>query len=165
MSGSDDDDFEGGYGRPPVAHQFKKGSEPWNKGKKKAKTPAVINPRDYLRRPMKFSADDKAYDPLEVELINLFKLAHCGNMVAARRLLKHFVKARVIDVPKEEEREFPHCVYVPWNWSVNEFSRKYLEEGPPPWPGERDGVVPQEELDWHEHRIWRGRPESYRWKR
>lgn len=159
MSGAGDDDEEVGYGRPPKAHRFRSGNKPWNKGQKKPKADRPLNPHDYLRRPMKFEGDDKSYDPLELELTNLFKKAHRGDMGAARRLLKHFVKAGVIAVSREEESEFPSRVLVPWNWSQEEFSHKYLTEGPPPWPGERDGMIPLEELDWHEHRIWRGRPE------
>ena len=36
---------------------------------------------------------------------------------------------------------------IPWEWEREEFLEMYRKHGDPPWPGERDGLIPPERRD------------------
>jgi hypothetical protein len=91
-------DYAVGYGRPPKAHQFKKGEPPPPRGEKKLGFPDIDA---ILNEPIPFLKDGalKQLHPLEAELQSLASKAVGGDLKAVERLFKKFKALGVLTRP------------------------------------------------------------------
>lgn len=65
-----------------------------------------------------------------------------GSMRHAKRFLRECLRYGLLTADDPEEHE---CRYrVPDEWDQDEWWAMFLKFGPPPWPGEPDGLVPLE---------------------
>jgi hypothetical protein len=135
-----------GYGRPPAQHQFRKGG-PSPNPKGRPKKEGRVNVARLLREPITvtLNGEKKAIDPFEAQLQSLAKLAAAGNMASAKEFLLHCQHAGLFEV-HEEEDDHQYQLVIPKDWDTKEWHAMYDRHGPPPWPGERDGLVPPERL-------------------
>lgn len=141
---SDGGDYDVGYGKPPREHQFQKGHASPHKGKTRAKR--VIDIGAILRAPVEIKVGGKRVkrDEFEVRLRSLVESAVRGDFRAARDVLKIAERAGLIPVLDEEESGCGIVIRVPKDWDYDEWLANYKKYGIPPWPTERDGLIPPE---------------------
>jgi hypothetical protein len=63
-----------------------------------------------------------------------------GDMRRARRFLKLCQEAGSFEVPEEVD-DHQYVLRIPKDWDHDEWLAMYDQLGPPPWPGDRDGLV------------------------
>lgn len=78
--------------------------------------------------------------PWEASVRALAAKALGGNMRAARRFLERCLEAGLFEIPETVD-DHQYRVTVPKDWDYSEFIAMYDRLGPPPWPGERDGMA------------------------
>jgi hypothetical protein len=66
-----------------------------------------------------------------------------GNMRAAKKFILLCQDAGLFKVPEESECQ-GLVLRVPKDWDWDEWLEMYDRLGPPPWPGERDGLAKEE---------------------
>lgn len=140
----DSDDYVG-YRHPPKAHRFKPGSSGNPGGKSKCKGP--LDAETLLSAPVSIKKNGRkmTVDPRQLATESQFKRAFKGDIRAARACFEKCVAAGLLREWTEDEHQF--VLVVPQDWDRDEWYAKYAELGPPPWPGERDGLVPPERRD------------------
>ena len=71
-----------------------------------------------------------------------------GNMRSAGRFRRALVSHGLIRIPEVED-DHQYVLHVSKDWDSEEWHAMYKRHGPPPWPGEHDGLIPAER--WKEH--------------
>ncbi len=71
-----------------------------------------------------------------------------GDMRAAERFLQACRGAGLLEVTAPED-EHQYDYRVPKEWVTDDWVSMYEQFGPPPWRGERDGLIPLER--WKAH--------------
>ena len=146
-----------GYKHPPLEHQFKKGCpSPNPKGRRKRNE--QIDLSALLGEPIKVTLDgeSKQIDPFEAELRSLVKRGKSGNMAAAKEFLRHCERSGLFEIPEDED-DHQWVLYIPKDWDSNKWHEIYDRLGAPPWPGDRDGLIPPERWAEIHARQWRKR--------
>ncbi|MCW3848074.1 hypothetical protein OF829_12560 [Sphingomonas sp. LB-2] len=83
----------------------------------------------------------KGMHPAEASIRSVASKAIGGCMRAAKRFLKQCESAGLFEMPEAlDDHVYVHR--VPKEWDYDEWRAKFDELGPPPWPGERDGLIP-----------------------
>lgn len=110
---------------------------------------APFNPSLVLERPIRMADGSstlaRAY---ELGMRKCATKAIGGNMRDAEQLLKECRRYGLLDVPEPVD-DHEYAIYVPKEWDYAEFLAQYDRFGSPPWPGERDGLIPLER--WRPH--------------
>ena len=134
-----------GYKRPPTHSQWKPGQS-GNQGRRKVKAEAgTIDPSPILDGSICMRVGDKVVelDPFEASFTALMRKAMGGDLKSARLILQACEEAGILNEP-ENQRGDAYVINVPWEWDYSEWCEMFDKFGPPPWPGERDGLVPLE---------------------
>ena len=141
---SESDDYVG-YGHPPKAHRFKPGRSGHPGRKPKVQGP--LDAETLLSAPISVTKNGRKLnlDPRELAIESQFRRALKGEIGAVRACLEKCIAAGLLREWAEDEHQHFHEVPREWGW--DEWRSKYHELGPPPWPGERDGLVPPKRRD------------------
>jgi hypothetical protein len=68
-----------------------------------------------------------------------------GALKDALKCLASAEKYGLLPVPVHRSRCPGGAVLrIPWEWDTDEFIEMYRQHGDPPWPGDRDGLIPME---------------------
>lgn len=79
----------------------------------------------------------------EARVRKLVQKALNGNLSAALKCLVLAEKHGILPVPVHHSRCPGGAVlHIPWEWETDEFIAMYQRHGDPPWPGDRDGLIP-----------------------
>ncbi len=137
-------DYKVGYGRPRRNRQFKKGQSGNPRGRPKkradAKTSDIVS---ILNEPVlvKKAGKERLMTPFEASIRKLTSQAlNDKNVAAALELIRLCEEYDVIPPPPTPEG-MGEVWIVPQNFTTDEWSEMYDKHGPPPWPGERSGLV------------------------
>lgn len=135
-----------GYRSPPTASQFRQGNVPWNKGRKISED-VRVDVSAILDEPItvNISAKILKIDPLVAELQSYVAQALKGKVSAMAEFLKHCERVGLFAPPDNGYQG--GVLSPPDDWSDEEFIAKLQELGPPPWPGERDGLIPEDQWE------------------
>lgn len=135
-----------GYGRPPKEHQFKKGQPSPRKGKKRREP--SINIGERLDEPVSVVVNGRPLkrNEFEVRLSSLLKRGLKGNVLAIKQVLRYAERAAMFEVTPPLSLH-PGVAYVPKDWDKAEWEENYRLFGPPPWKGERNGLIPEDRWD------------------
>lgn len=137
-----------GYKRPPTHSQWKPGQS-GNQGRRKTKAQTgTIDPSSILDGPISMRVGDKVVelDPYEANFTALMRKAMSGDLRSAKLVLQACEEAGVLTEP-EGQRGDGIRVTVPKEWDYSEWLSMFDKFGLPPWPGERDGLLPPERRD------------------
>jgi hypothetical protein len=84
-------------------------------------------------------------DIFEAKLRRLCQKALMGDVRATVRCIKLAEKYGVLSTPERPEHYPGGAVLtIPYDWDKAVFIAMYKKHGDPPWPGERDGLIPPE---------------------
>ncbi|WP_156677984.1 DUF5681 domain-containing protein [Sphingomonas profundi] len=137
-----------GYKRPPKHSQWKPGQS-GNQGRRKVTVKAgTIDPSAILDAPISMRVGDKVVelDPYEANFTALTRKAMTGCLKSAKTVLQACAQAGIINEP-EGQRGDGVVLTIPKEWDNVEWMDMYKRFGPPPWQGERDGLVPADRRD------------------
>jgi hypothetical protein len=132
-----------GYGRPPVAGQFKPGRS-GNPGGRPRKAVENIDVLAILGKPMPATVRRRKTLRPHFELVtrSLASRAMAGEAPAIAKILDYCEDA---DVFKNEH--VSNCgivLTVPKDWEIQDWREMYHAHGLPPWAGSRDGLTSSE---------------------
>jgi len=141
-----------GYKHPPKASRFKPGKS-GNPGRPK-KDEGPIDAGTILSAPVIVTKNGLkiSMDPRQLAIDSQFKRAFKADLRAASACLDKCIAAGLLIEWKEDDHQYRRIVPREWDW--DEWHAKYDALGPPPWPGEPDGLVPQDRRD----KTWRSKP-------
>lgn len=81
----------------------------------------------------------------EARVRKLVERAMKGDLKAALRCLGLAEKHRVLPfLVRRSQYPGGAVLRIPWEWEQKEFIAMYERYGDPPWPGDRDGLIPEE---------------------
>ncbi len=136
-------DYEVGYGKPPRHTQFPKGQSGNIKGRPKVKKGPVDNVAAILDAPVRVRRGKCTVKMggFEASVRNQVKKALAdGNVTDLIDLLKLMEKYGVIAKPVVPD-VYRGPIVAPPDWELSEWRDMLNRHGPPPWPGERDGMI------------------------
>lgn len=142
-------DYEVGYGKPPKHTQFPKGQSGNIKGRPKVKKGPVDNVTEILDALVKVRHGKRTVKMggFEASVRNQVKKALTGgNVDDLIDMLKLMEKYGAITKPVVSD-VYRGPIIVPADWDLDEWIDMYNRLGPPPWPGERDGMIEKKMLD------------------
>lgn len=146
MSGSENNgDDKVGYKNPPKHTQFKPGQSGHPEGRPPKRPPDAASVAAVLDAPVDVRKGGKPVKmgSFEASVRRLVSLAiNESDVRAARELLKLWDRYEVIAPAPEPWRNNSFTVPKDWDWG--EWMEKFERDGPPPWPGERDGLPKSE---------------------
>ena len=134
---AEESDYKVGYGRPPKETQFKKGQPSANpRGRKKTGT---IDFAAFFDEPMTVPVNGRQtkMDAYEVTLTNFANKAIGGDLRAAELFLDACDKAGLF---ANEDDGSCQSLVIPKDYDEDEWRANLERLGPPPWPGEHDGL-------------------------
>lgn len=136
-------EHEGGYGRPPKSGQFKPGRSGNPKGRPKHNLTLDVSGILNELIPVSLAGKSERMHPIEAHLRSLVAQALRGSMRAAADFLLECGRVGLLEIPEPED---DHCyvIRIPKDWDQGEWMAAYVAFGPPPWKGERDGLIPIE---------------------
>lgn len=104
--------------------------------------PRVFDVRKVLRGKVTVDQGGKrvSMQPWEASTRALLAEALKGNMRKARAFLERCRDAGLFEIPEEAD-DHQYVVVIPKDWDDDEWKAMYDLHGPPPWKGERDGLV------------------------
>lgn len=138
-------DDEVGYKKPPKKHQFQPGQS--GNSRRKRKDAGPVDAATLLGASVTITRNGRTMkiDPRQLAIESQFKRAFGGDIRSARAVIKLLVDADLLKFSEEDDHVY--CYLAPKEWDFEEWLDKYYSEGPPPWPGERDGLIPIERRD------------------
>jgi Family of unknown function (DUF5681) len=136
------DDYEVGYGKPPKHGQFKPGQSGNPKGRPKAARSTPTDVAGILAEPLLVTTGGttRRMSAFEVGARQLVKRALSKNDLKAVLAFIGLCESYGIIAPMPPAEQGVVLV-VPKTWDWNEWLQMFEEHGPPPWPGERSGLV------------------------
>lgn len=78
--------------------------------------------------------------PFEAQFEQCAAAALKGDIPACRTFIRWSLREGLV-APAEPYDDHQYVVTVPKDWNGKEFVEMYRRFGPPPWPGERDGLT------------------------
>ncbi len=149
--------------KPPARHQFKPKQSGNPLGRRVSKPKAdEIDVEAALNKPMSVTQNRKTVKmtAFEVGLRGKVVSALIDHKIqAALDVVKLFLEHQVIKVPEGASSD--GLIFLPEGWDKDEYIAKYLEFGPPPWPGQRHGLTEKQVEWWRKEKATpkkRGRP-------
>lgn len=142
-------DYEVGYCRPPEHTRFRKGQSGNSKGRPKARRGPLDNVAEILNAPVNVKRGKRSVKMggFEASVRTQVKRGLVeGNTTALIDALKVFEEYGAITTPAVEEI-YRGVIKIPHKWDIDEWIAMYIRNGPPPWPGEHDGMIEQRMLD------------------
>ena len=131
-----------GYRRPPEHSRFKPGvsGNPKGRPKQKGLDPAHI--LDVLNEPVPIKQKGRLrkMPAFEASIRKLLARAVKGDLNSALTFIQLCEKHKVI-APGAVKSAGRGPLIVPKSWDRDEWMRMLVRHGPPPWPGERSGLV------------------------
>ena len=110
----------------------------------KKRAPKAIDVRAILERPVgRISQGGRAICAYEAAMRRAADRAANGNMAEAKRFLREMVSYGLLRIPESIDNH-QYVLRVPKDWDWEEWNWMYDRYGPPPWPGEHDGLIPIE---------------------
>lgn len=137
-------DYKVGYGNPPRNWQFKKGQSGNPTGRPKMRTDAGTSDIvSILSEPVvvRKGGKEQLMSPFEASIRKLTSRALNDNNVAAALELIRLCEEYDVILPPPMPEGTADLWIVPRNFTCDEWSKMYHQYGPPPWPGERSGLV------------------------
>lgn len=64
-------------------------------------------------------------------------------MAAAGAFLRELIRYGLIQIPEQKD-DHQYVIRIPKDWDWEEWMWMFDQHGPPPWPGEHDGLIPEE---------------------
>jgi hypothetical protein len=111
--------------------------------------PEPLRPDQILERPIR-SADGSTRGMCAFELgirSNAIKAIQ-GDMKAAKYFLQQCRQQGLLERVNPDDN-WGGVLRIPKDWNTEEWKEMCNKHGPPPWPGERDGLIPAER--WKPH--------------
>jgi hypothetical protein len=134
---------EVGYGKPPKDGQFKPGQSGNPNGRPKAAKSGSMDIAAILDEPLKVrkAGATESMSPFEVGVRQLVKRALGKNDLKATLDSVRLCESYGIIAPIPPPEQSGGVLVVPKTWDRNEWLQMFEQHGPPPWPGERSGLV------------------------
>lgn len=132
--------YDVGYSKPPKQHQFKKGQSGNPRGRPKSTRTDQINIGAILEEPLRVRVGDRT-EKMHVFEAGVRKIA---NFAIKERKITAIIKFIQLCEKYELIASIGPSVVspvVPNDWDPREWMDMLKRCGPPPWPGERDGLV------------------------
>ena len=136
-------DYEVGFGKPPKHGQFKRGQSGNPKGRPKEAKPGPTDVAAILGEPLMVTTagTTRRMSAFEVGVRQLVKRALNKNDLKAVLAFVGLCESYGIVAPLPPPEAGSPVLVVPKTWDWNEWLRMFQEHGPPPWLGERSGLV------------------------
>jgi hypothetical protein len=134
---------EVGYGKPPKDGQFKPGQSGNPKGRPKAAKSGPTYIAAILDEPLtvRKAGATESMSPFEVGVRQLVKRALSKNDLKAVMALIRLCESYQLIAPLPPPEQSGVVLVVPKTWDWDEWVEMFEQHGPPPWPGERSGLV------------------------
>lgn len=113
------------------------------KRQRKNRKPGPIDLSAKFNRPLDYKANGVEHRGSPVEIGLLSQVARAvgkGHMPSAMAFLRSCEFCGLIKVPVFED-DHRYVLRIPKDWDHDEWMEMYKRYGPPPWKGERDGLV------------------------
>ena len=110
--------------------------------KRKSKRTPLIDLDHVLNGPVKVKVGDKVQtmSPIEAEYEQLAMRAMNGDVQAGIQFVRLCIKEGLVARAQPDD-DWDYRLIIPDDWSNEEWSANFDKYGPPPWPGERDGLT------------------------
>ena len=137
-----DDDEAVGYGKPPKKSRFRPGQSGNPRGRPPRLRPEEVDPARVLDEPVRTqSSGTTRYVPAFEHVVrDLATRAMQGRDIGSiqeflRICKKHDILKKPVHPPMQSS-----VLTIPNSWDPEEWNEMCDKHGPPPWPGERDGL-------------------------
>ena len=132
--------YDVGYGKPPKQYQFKKGHTGNLRGKPTGTKSDKTNISDILEEPVRIREGDRTR---MVQVFEAGVLSMAKEAIAKKKLsaTTNFIELCIKYGVLLESGPSVINPIVPKDWDLDEWLEMFEKHGPPPWPGERDGLV------------------------
>ena len=137
-----DDDEAVGYGNPPKESRFRPGRSGNPNGRPPRPRPEEVDPARVLDEPVRTQSSGStryvpAFEHMFRDLANqAMQGRDIGSIQEFLRICKKYdILKKAVQPPMQSS-----VLRIPKTWDDDEWMEMFLEHGPPPWPGERDGL-------------------------
>ena len=136
-------DYEVGFCKPPKHTQWKPGQSGNPKGRPKAAKPGLIDVEAILDETLtvRKAGATKSMSAFEVTVRQLVKRALNKNDLNAILEFVRLCERHGIMAPLPPPEPCGRVLQVPKSWDWDEWLQMFHEHGPPPWPGDRSGLI------------------------
>jgi hypothetical protein len=130
-----------GYCNPPEHSRWKRGQSGNSKGRPKTTKSGQTDVGEVLGEPLsvKHAGTTRKMTPFEVGVRQLVKRALNNNDLKAILELVRLCESYGLIAPPQPIEQSGGVLVVPWDW--DEWRPMFEKLGPPPWPGERSGLM------------------------
>jgi hypothetical protein len=113
------------------------------RGRRKNRKSWPLDISGRFNRPLDYKANgvEQRGSPVEIGLLSqVAKAIGKGHMPSARAFLRSCELCGLIEIPTFDDGH-QYVLRIPKGWDDDEWMEMYDRFGPPPWKGERDGLV------------------------
>ena len=130
-----------GYCNPPEHSRWKRGQSGNPKGRPKATKSGQTDVAEILGEPLSVrqAGTTRKMTPFEVGVRQLVKRALNKNDLKAVLEFVRLCESYGLIAPPQPLEQSGGVLVVPWDW--DEWLQMFHEHGPPPWPGDRSGLI------------------------
>ena len=108
---------------------------------KKKQTLRSIDIRGILERPVGQVSGGSSICAYEAAMRRAADKGAAGHMGEARRFIRALMSYGLLEPPTSSD-EHQYALRIPKDWDDEEWMAMFGRYGPPPWPGEHDGLIP-----------------------
>lgn len=144
---ADNNDRPVGYGRPPEHTRFKKGKSGNPAGRRRKVESGHIDVAAILETPLpvKQGGSERKMDAFEIVMRQLSRKAiKERDLGSALEFLRFCAKYKILQ-PSAAPPGISPVQIVPKDWNWDEWLEMFYQNGPPPWPGPRNGLPKTDE--------------------
>lgn len=105
--------------------------------------PISVDVRAILESPVGKLGDGRRISAYEAGMSRAAEQGASGNMGAARRFMRELRRYGRLRLPEPED-DHQYVIRIPKEWDHQEWTWMFDQHGPPPWPGDHDGLIPKE---------------------
>ena len=141
--GSDDGDYRVGYRKPPKEHQFKPRKSGNELGRPRKVKPESIDIGKVLEEPVtvRVSGTVRQLTLFEASTRKLVGRAINEKYLGAALRFIRLCETYEISPPPPKPMPLGGVLVVPRCWDWDKWMEMFAMHGPPPWPGEHDGLT------------------------
>jgi hypothetical protein len=104
----------------------------------------TLDLRAILEKPVgTLGASKQQITPYEAGMRTAFVRAAQGSMRDAKRVVNECLRYGAFLLPTSHD-DHRYVLHIPKDWNSDDWHEMYDRFGAPPWPGERDGLIPLE---------------------